>query len=242
MSLPAMDTPYPPVHGYRGETPTPRPSRYPRGISVAISREAGSRGTDIAKKVGELLGWQVFSQESLDYLLQNDSAREQFLAEVPQSTRSWVDAHFTRLQLTNKLTADPDTAALIRLLLAVAARGDAVIVGRGAGFLLPVESTVHVRLIAPFERRVAYLAQWLRLSKEEAAAEVHARDERRARFLTATLGRNPTDLTEFDVIVNSDRLGIEGAAQFVCWAIRTKQQFDEIRTFETSPGPAESGA
>ena len=80
---------------------------------------------------------------------------------------------------------------MIRVLLAVAARGDAVIVGRGAGFLLPAESTVHVRVIAPFERRVAYFAQSLRLSREEAAAEVRARDERRAEFLEANAQPRP---------------------------------------------------
>ena len=80
---------------------------------------------------------------------------------------------------------------MIRVLLAVAARGDAVIVGRGAGFLLPAESTVHVRVIAPLERRVAYFAQSLRLSREEAAAEVRARDERRAEFLEANAQPRP---------------------------------------------------
>jgi cytidylate kinase len=228
------DFPRPPVHGFRGDSPTRPPLSHPRGLSVAISREAGARGSTIARKVGELVGWQVFDQESLDYLLQDETAREQLMAEVPASARAWAEAHFTRLQLNQKLTQDPDTAAMIRLLLAVAARGDAVIVGRGAGFLLPTESTVHVRVIAPFERRVAYFAQSLRLSREEAAAEVRARDEHRAQFLSTTLGRNPADPTGYDVVVNVDRLGVEGAAQFIAWAVRTKQMFDEIRAADES--------
>jgi hypothetical protein len=184
--------------------------------------------------VGELLGWQVFDQETLDYILQDDTARAQLLAEVPSSARAWVDAHFTRLQPNLKFAADPDTLAMTRLVLTVAARGDAVIVGRGAGFLLPIESTVHVRLIAPFEHRVAYFAQALRLSREEAASEVRARDEGRAHFLKQKLNRDPADPTGYDAIVNADRLGLEGAAQFIAWAVRTKQMFDEIRAAEES--------
>jgi cytidylate kinase len=235
----ATDFPRPPVHGFRGDTPTPPPLSHPRGLSVAISRESGARGGTIAKKVGELVGWQVFNQESLDYLIQDDTARQQLLAEVPSSAKAWVEGHFARLQLNQKLAADPDTLAMVRLVLAVAARGDAVIVGRGAGFLLPVESTVHVRIIAPFERRVAYFAQALRLSREEAAAEVKARDDRRAEYLMRTLNRNPADPTGYDAVVNADRLGVEGTAQFIAWAIRTKQMFDEIRAAnETDPaGP-----
>jgi cytidylate kinase len=226
------DFPRPPVHGFRGDTPTPPPLSHPRGLSVAISREAGARGATIARKVGELVGWQVFDQESLDYLVQDDTARQQLQAEVPSSARAWAEAYFTRIQLNQKLASDPDTAAMIRILLAVAARGDAVIVGRGAGFLLPAESTVHVRVIAPFEHRVAFFAQSLRLSREEAATEVRVRDERRAEFLKRTLNRDPADPTGYDVVVNADRLGLEGSAQLIAWAIRTKQMFDEIRSAE----------
>lgn len=222
----------PPVHGYRGDTPGPSPLTHPRGLSVAISREAGARGTSIAKKVGELVGWQVFDQDTLDYLIQNDTARQQLLAEVPPAAMAWAEAHFARLQLDSKIAGDADTSSMVQLLLAVGARGDAVIVGRGAGFILPQQSTLHARVVAPFERRVAYFAQSLRLSREEAAAEVKARDERRATFLGTALGRNPADPTGYDIIVNADRLGVEGAAQFIGWAIRTKQQFDEIRVAE----------
>jgi cytidylate kinase len=93
---------------------------------------------------------------------------------------------------------------------------------------------VHVRLIAPFDRRVAYFAQALRLSREEAAEEVKTRDERRAEYLKRAFNRNPADSTRYDTVVNVDRLGLEGAAQFIAWAIRTKQMFDEIRTIEES--------
>lgn len=229
MSSPATDFPVPPAHGYRGDPATPPPLTRPRGLSVALSREAGARGGSIARKVGELLGWDVFDSDTLDYLVQDDTARGRFLADVPDAATAWATAHLARLRRRDKLNTDPDTAAMIELLLAVAARGNAVIVGRGAGFLLPPETTVHVRVIASLQSRVAYFAQWLRLSREEAAAEVRARDERRATYLGATLGRDSADLTGYDVVVNSDRLGIEGSAQFVGWAVRTKQMFAEIR-------------
>jgi hypothetical protein len=224
----ATDFPTPPVHGYRGE-PEKKPLTHPRGLCVAISREAGARGGSIAQKIGELLGWQVFDPETIDYLLQNDAAREQLLSDVPTVAMAWVDAHYLQLQQERKLFADPDTAGMIRLLLAVAARGDAVIVGRGAGYLLPSESTLHARVIAPLESRIAYFAQWLRLNREEAAAEVRARDERRTKYISRILGRNPADANEYDVVVNSGRLGVEAAAQFIGWAVRTKQLYAELQ-------------
>jgi len=226
-SLEDTDPPGPPLHGYRGEEPAARFAGT-KGLSVAISREAGARGASIARKVGELLGWQVFDQELIDYLMVDETGRGQLLADVPAGAKEWADAHLARLQRERRVTNDPDAAALIRLVLMVAARGDVIIVGRGAGFVLPPESTLHVRVVAPFEDRVSYLAQSLRLPREEAANEVRSRDERRAQFLTHTLSREPSDLTAYDVVVNSTRLGVESAAQCVAWALRTKQQFAQL--------------
>lgn len=221
------DAPGPPLHGFRGDAPAARFAG-PRGLTVAISREAGARGATVARKVGELLGWQVFDQEVIDYLLVDELGRAQLLADVPAGAREWADAYLVRLQRDGRLNPDADTTTLARLVLTVGARGDAVIVGRGAGFLLPVESTLHVRVVAPFEARVTYLAQSLRLSRDDAATEVRARDGRRAQFLAHTVFRDPADPTEYDVVVNPTRLGIESAAQFVGWALRTKQQFAEM--------------
>jgi cytidylate kinase len=234
------DFPAPPLHGYRGEEPTPAPITRPCGLVVAISREAGARGWTIAKKVGELLGWQFYDTETLDYLVQDETARGRFFAEVPQPARAWAASRLAYLRVKHKLNADADTLAMIELVLAVAARGDAVIVGRGAGFLLPPESTVHVRVVASLNARVTYFAQSLRLTREEALAELRAREERRAKFLQATIGRDPADLTAYDAVVNGERLGIEGAAQFIQWAVRTKQMFAEIKAADEAMGLGET--
>ena len=173
----------------------------------------------------------MFDQDTLDYLMQDDTAREQLLGRGARPARAWADAHLARLQRDSKLDAPTRTRpAMIRAGpdgRRARRRGDRRPRGRVPACRPKPRSTSAS--IAPFEARVAYLAQWLRLTREEAAAEVRARDERRAKFLTATLGRDPADPTGYDVVVNADRLGVEGAAQFIGWAVRTKQMFAEIR-------------
>lgn len=229
---PSPDTTAPteaPVHGYRGDAPGGGPGVQPRGLTVAVSREAGARGTSLARKVGELLGWQVFDQDLLDYLQMNDTEREQLLADIPASARGWADAHLARLRRDRKLDAEGNAEGLYRLLFAVAARGDAVIVGRAAGHVLPVDSTLHVRVVAPLDSRVGYLAQTMRLTRAEAETEVRRRDERRAHFVARTVFKDAADLSGYDLVVNPARLGLEAAAQLVGWAVRVKQQFAELR-------------
>ena len=150
------------------------------------------------------------------------------LPVLHEDALAWADSHLAYLLRDRGLNAEGESLRLVRLVLAIAARGSAIIVGRAAGFLLPPETTVHARVIAALESRGAYMAQELRLTRPEAVEEVRARDERRAVFLDTTLALDPNDLTAYDVVVNSDRLGVEGAAQFVGWAVRTKQMFVEL--------------
>lgn len=216
-----------PAHGFRGGPGGDGPAAYPRALSVAVSREAGARGGAVARKVGELLGWQVFDQELLDYLLGDEAGRGRLVADLPAAARGWADAHLGGLRRAGRVGPDADGDRLVRLLLAVAAGGDAVIVGRGAGHLLPAETTVHVRVTAPFDDRVSYDAQHLRLTRDEAAAEVRSRDDRRALFLARAVGRDPADLSAYDVVVNTSRLGVEGAARVVAEAVRAKHPMSE---------------
>ncbi len=218
---------HPPLHGFRGDRPEGVSATSPKGLTLAISREAGARGTTIARKVGELLGWQVFDQELLDYLLLDETGRAGLLGDIPDSARAWSEARFARLQRVRKISTEGESTELFQLMFAFAARGVVILVGRGAGFLRPAETTVHARIVAPFEARVKFLAQSLRLTREEAENEVRNRDTRRAMFLTRTVHREPADDTAYDVIVNSTRLSVEGAAQFLAWCVRTKQQFHE---------------
>src|SRR5438045_307113 len=102
------EAPTPPLHGYRG-APTPPPAILrPRGLTVAISREAGSRGGTVAAAVGRILGWQVYDQEVLDFLARDEAAREELLADVPASARLWADAEASKFARARELPAGSD--------------------------------------------------------------------------------------------------------------------------------------
>jgi cytidylate kinase len=192
-------------------------TEHPRGLTVAISREAGARGGSIARRVGRLLGWQVYGQDTLALLARDDNARRELLADTPPTAAAWADRQAAEVRV-----AGDDTGELVKLVFALAARGEVVIIGRGAGVLLPGESTLNVRVIAPHAERVAYMAQWLRMTTEEAMAELAARDRVRAALHSALTGKPASDPTQYDLILNSGRLGEVGSAELIVQAVKAK--------------------
>jgi len=213
-----------PLHGYRGaETPPPVPER-PQSVTVAVSREAGSRSGSIAAAVAARLGWPVYPQDALDSLAHDPDARGELLRGVPEAATHWAELETAKLLFGRKLPPDHPAAAVARLVFALAAKGDCVLVGRGAGFLLPRATTVHVRLVSPFDDRAAYLGQLLRLTAAEGAKEVIRRDARRAEFTAHLTDRAVHDPTAYDALLNTARLPDAVVAEVVAGLVRARQR------------------
>jgi len=213
--------PEPPLHGFRGEL-TPPPLTRPKALTVTVSRETGARGSSIVNLVAERLGWQMVNQEMMGYLTQNEAAREELLTDLPAAAREWANRQVDRL-IAERQVVGPEAVELIRLVFLVAARGEVVLVGRGAGILLPTDTTVNVRIVAPLDQRIAYLGQWLRMTAAEAADEVEARDRVRSAMHQALANRDPSDFAQYDLVLNSGRLGDAVAAELIVQAVQSKQ-------------------
>jgi cytidylate kinase len=218
-----LDLPRPaaaPLHGYRGAPDAI--GELPKNLSIAISRDAGARGEPIARRVADRLGWQLFNQDLLEYIAQEGSFRQNVLDELPAPAADWVEHQLGELQKKQNLSNHPSIVQMARAVLALGAQGEVVLLGRGAGYILPERSTLHVRLVAPLGDRVAFTSQWLRLTDEEAAEEVRQRDQRRADFVSTHFHRKANDLQQFDLVLNSSRLGEEVCTDLIVQAAKAK--------------------
>jgi cytidylate kinase len=209
-----------PRHGYRGEAGVR--SFVPGGLTVAVSREAGSRGTSIARRAGARLGWQVYSQELLEYLAQDTTARNEILGNLSPAAHDWLEEQLEQVQAAYAVQRQPALFDMARLILALGATGQVMLIGRGAGCLLPRHATLHVRVVAPLEDRVAYMGQWLRLSLDEARTQVRLRDQRRADFLRSHYQRDVNDVYQYDLLLNSTLLGEDLCAELLVQAAQAK--------------------
>src|SRR5947208_212311 len=144
-----------PLHGYRGEPAPAAADRWPSGLTIALSRESGARGGSIARRVGRKLGWHVADQEVLEFLTQD----EQAFQELPAAAREWADERLDQLLRAHVIGNEAGIVALARAVLLLGAQGEVVLVGRGAGYILPPATTLHVRVVAPEADRIAYMSQ-----------------------------------------------------------------------------------
>jgi cytidylate kinase len=207
----------------RREIP-PRPT--PPAFSIAISREAGTPGSSVAKEIGRLLGWQVYDQELLQQIAREMGLRTSLLENLDEREHNWLHETIQAALASLASVQDSPWASesafvhhLVETVLALGVHGECVIVGRGASFILPPETTLRVRLVAPVRDRVATLSHRLGLSEKEAAHKVRTIDRQRNDFVRDHFQKNPTDPHNFDLILDSSRMPVADLATLIIEAL-----------------------
>lgn len=215
-----------PHHGDRGTIAAKLP-RFPRTLTIAVSRQTGSRGGSIAQRVGRKLGWQVVDQDLLEYMAQQGTAGD----EMTAAAREWADRRLVEVRQSAMVGADQNEIQLARVILTLGAVGEVVLVGRGAGHLLPAASTLHVRIVAPLAQRVAYFSQWQRLTPQESAREVQLRDARRSQYMLDQFNIDANDPVNYDLVVNSSLMGEDLCAVAIADAAKARLLGDDSGEF-----------
>ncbi len=104
-------------------------------------------------------------------------------------------------------------AALIR---DVAARGGAVILGRGAQFVLKNRTpTAHIHVFAPLANRVQRLIQLQNISHAEAERQIHESDEQRAGYVRRYYQADWRDASHYHLVLNTAHLPLPTAVATV---------------------------
>src|SRR5271165_1983901 len=188
--------------------------------NICISRETGAGGGAIARQVGQRLGWKVYDRELLEAIahrmgLPVDEVRC-FDELAPSVVQDWL------LPLREEHYAPQEAYLdhLAKLIEAIGRAGESILVGRGAGFMLPRETTLSIRVIAPLKVRAQRLAERMGVSLRTARRAARELDRRRAQFDRTMHRANPNDAHNFDLVLNTDGLGLEIAAEIVISAVR----------------------
>jgi cytidylate kinase len=187
--------------------------------NICISREAGAGGGAIARLVGQRLGWKVYDSELIEAIAHRmgvplDEVRT--LDELaPSVMQDWL------LPLREEYYAPQEAYLdhLAKLIEAIGRAGDSILVGRGAGFMLPRETTLSIRVIAPLKVRAQRLAERMGVSVRTARRAARDLDRRRIQFDRTMHRANSNDPHSYDLVLNSHTLGLEIAAEIVVHAV-----------------------
>ena len=186
---------------------------------ITLSREPGSGGKLVAKAVADRLGLDLFHQELINAMAQNADTTTRVIRTLDERGLSMIEDWVSAAISERHLWPDEVSRLLMRVIGAIGRHGKAIIVGRGANFVLPPGNRFRVRIIAPLELRVNRVAETYGVSKKEAKRHVLRTESDRRAFVRKYFHSDIGDPANYDLILNTGTLSVELAAAAICSAL-----------------------
>jgi CMP/dCMP kinase len=221
--------------------------------AITISREYGSGGDEIAFHLARRLEWDLIDRAIVERIalemgtsLEEAEAHDEHIQGIVSQTLTsllYLDPAFMECAPPAAFLSDEDYRQRVnRIVRAAAARGHVVIVGRASQVILADQrDVVHVRVIAPFEKRLASVMQCEGVDHHTAVSRIHRKDHDRARYLQMGYHHKPEDAHLYDIVLNTSLLDLESAVQVICFTLHEIAKGLVTKTSELGPAVGLSG-
>jgi cytidylate kinase len=189
--------------------------------SITISRQMGAGGIEIAALLADRLtdsskhAWAIFDRNLAELVWRNQNLPSPvdrfFDEEVAQAVHNAVQ-ELLGVRIMGWHLVAHTTATILRL----ACLGNAIFIGRGANIITANQKSVlHVRLVAPFAKRVRQIEEHHRLGTQEAVELISATDDTRRRYLKHYYRAEIDDPINYHFVINTGLTGYDEAARII---------------------------
>jgi len=209
---------------------------------ISIARDVGALGDAVASELARHLHWHVFDKEIVDFIAQDSRVRQHLVRELDERSQNLIHDTLQRLLLMAEGISfgnEEYHEALLRTLAYIAARGKAILVGRGGAYALRGGPGLHLRIVASQETRIERLAQRWLVSPDEARRRMQQIDSERRSFIHRHFRQDLGDLHFYDAVFDTDRLSVEQIVHAVLGVMAASKHAEhahEPAARETVPG------
>jgi cytidylate kinase len=215
--------------------------------AITISREYGGGGGEIASRLARRLGWDLIDHAIVERVASEMGTSTQEAEAHDEHTEGIVSRVLNSMQYlypVSMVNAPPEAflkeedywGAVNRIVKAAAARGHVVIVGRASQVILAEQRDVlRAQIIAPFDKRVAYVMQREGVDHHAAETRIHMKDHDRARYLQMEYHQKVEDAHLYDIVLNTSLLDLDSAVEIICFTLQQKARGLATKTGELGP-------
>jgi len=193
---------------------------------ITISRLPGADASKIAKKLALDLQIDAFDQEILEEIAKNTNVSKKVIATLDEQDMGIVKEWLAFLSSERQIWPYEYIEQLTRVISAIGAHGHAVILGRGAGYILPREVCLRVLVVAPMEKRVQNVAEAHGVSAEEAKRHVMRTESDRKAFIRRYFHADMMDPVNYDLVINMENCDVPVAADIIKQAFNNRKWYD----------------
>ncbi len=187
-----------------------------RRISViTISSEPGSGGQIISEALAKLLDCHLFNRDIIKEIADSADISTSVIESIEKERLSGIEDFIASIVNKRYLWPGVYLEHLMRVVSVIGKHGNAVIVGRGANFILPPKERLSVRIVSPIDVRIRNIAGLYNVSEEEAKKRVNMREARRKAFIRKSFNADVSDPINYDLVINTEYISFESAIEII---------------------------
>ena len=191
---------------------------------VAIERQYCSGGSEIGRRVAEILGIPCYDHELVDMAAERIGMSPEDVAAMEESVVNPIKSTLMLRRESSLDAYEKVFAAETKIITEIVRKGPCVIVGRCAGYILKsFTPTLKVYIYADHESRAARAADEHGIPYKEIDSRLKRYDKKRGDFFNVNTRQNWSSMLTYDVCLNSTALGIEGCARTICDMVKASE-------------------
>ena len=188
---------------------------------ITLSMEPGSGGSLVAQAAAKRLGFDYFHHDIIRDIAKSAKIRRSLIDTIEKERLSGIEDFIASLYKNQYLYSGIYMQHLLKVINTIAKHGRAVIIGRGANFILPPEERFSVRVIAPLQSRIQNVARTYGVKEEDARQRVIRREAKRGAFVRKSYDADISDPENYDLTINTGRMPIESAVEAIISAVKS---------------------
>jgi cytidylate kinase len=193
---------------------------------ITISRLPGSGANTLAKNLADDLHMDLFDNEIVAAVAKSSQVGESVIASLDEQDRSILDDWIGAGQKKFHLWSDEYLAHLTKVVGAIAAHGHAIIVGRGAGYILPGNVCLRLLIVAPLDVRISNVMHAYNVSDKEAEIRITKTEKERRAFIKKYYNADLTDPVNYDLTLNTAHYNAGSAVKIIREAFNSRPWYD----------------
>lgn len=195
---------------------------------ITIARDPGSGGQPIAKLVAKKLNFRYYNEAIIEEIAKSSHQRQKIIAKVDEKSRNFMEDLLHSLFNPEFISENTYIKHLSKVILAIAHKGGAVILGRGANFIAPQEEGLNVLITAPKKTRIQRAIRYEKIDKTEARRRIDKISRQRRQFISQYFSKYYTNPKHYDLILNTNYFNIESSANIIIRAFKKKFPYSKI--------------
>lgn len=183
---------------------------------ITISREFGSGGKEIGKRLADKLGYAYYDSEIINLLVKETGMSEEYIKNISEKGIYPIPFQFGKSFSTNSIIQKNQTNILVeqtKILKSIAKKGNAIIVGRAANAILKEYKPMNIFVYANMESKINRCKKKSpkdeNLSNKELINKIKNIDKNRKSFNNLISNIEWGDKNNYDLCINTSNIEIK---------------------------------